>query len=129
MSQSPTYEQIQSVVRAFYEKVMAHPQLAHFFERIEDFTEHEKRITDFWYISMGGRPAHPPKIDMMGKHLPLGIKPEHLEIWLALFSETLDQQLPENLSTLWLDKVLIIAERLKQVVINGQPMGVQIKEE
>ncbi len=128
MSQSPSYEDIQRVVETFYAKAMTHPQIGHFFAHIENVAEHEKRIVDFWWISMGGKLQQPPAIDMIGKHLPLGVSAADLDIWLSLFSETLQQQLPENLSSQWLDKVLVIADRLKQIVIDGRPMGVQIDD-
>ncbi len=128
MSSPPSYEEIHNVIHAFYEKLMQHPDLAHFFKHIEDFAEHEKRITDFWWISMGGKLEQPPKIDMIGKHFPLGIKQQDLETWLALFSETLEQQLAEEKALYWMDKVMKIAARLKQIVIDNQAMGVQIKK-
>ena len=128
MSNTPDYTEIENVIHCFYEKLIVHPQLGHFFAHIENFAEHEKRIVDFWWISMGGKLKQPPKIDMIGKHFPLGIKQADLEIWLALFSETLEQQLNESKSIYWMDKVLIIAARLKQIVIDNQAMGVQIKE-
>ena len=127
MSNTPGYEEIENVVSAFYKKVMQHPKLGHFFEHIENFAEHEKRIVDFWWISMGGSLEQPPKIDMIGKHFPLGIKQDDLETWLALFSETLGEQLTENKALFWMDKVMLIAARLKQIVIDNQAMGVQIK--
>jgi len=127
MSNSPTYEEIENVIHVFYEKVMQHPQLGHFFARLENFAEHEKRIVDFWWISLGGKLENPPKIDMIGKHIPLGIKQADLEVWLALFSQTLQQQLADNKAGLWMEKVMMIAARLKQVIIDKQPLGVQIK--
>jgi len=128
MSHPPTYQEIENVIGAFYEKLMRHPQLGHFFEHIEDFAEHQKRIVDFWWISMGGKLEQSPKIDMIGKHMPLGIKQEDLETWLVLFSETLEQQLTESQAIFWLDKAMVIAARLQQIVIEHQPMGLQIKE-
>ncbi|VAW63185.1 hypothetical protein MNBD_GAMMA08-2646 [hydrothermal vent metagenome] len=127
MPTPPTYEEIENVIHVFYEKVMQHPQLGHFFARLENFAEHEKRIVDFWWISMGGKLEHPPKIDMIGKHIPLDIKQADLETWLALFSETLQQQLAEDKACYWMDKVRVIAARLKQIIIDKQPLGVQIK--
>ncbi len=127
MPTPPTYEEIENVIHVFYENVMQHPQLGHFFARLENFAEHEKRIVDFWWISMGGKLEHPPKIDMIGKHIPLGIKQADLETWLALFSETLQQQLAEDKAGYWMDKVRLIAARLKQIIIDKQPLGVQIK--
>ena len=75
---------------------------------------------------MGGKLDDPPKIDMIGKHFPLGIKEDDLQQWLALFSETLGEQLDGPKGLLWMDKALLIAARLKQIVIDNQSMGVQI---
>jgi len=127
-SNMPTYEEIEQVISAFYQKVTGHSQLGHFFESIEDFSSHEKRITDFWWVSMGGKLEQPPKIDMIGKHFSLGIKSNDLEVWLALFSETLGENLSEAKSRYWMDKVLTIAARLKQIVIEHQGLGVQLHE-
>jgi len=125
---APSYDEIRLVVHAFYNKLLTHPDLGHFFSHIDDFAEHEQRIVDFWWISMGGKLDEPPKIDMIGKHFPLGIKESDLQQWLALFSETLQEQLDGPQGLLWMDKVLLIAARLKQIVIDNQAMGVQISE-
>ena len=69
-----SYEQVGKVIHAFYQKLIHHQQLGHFFQHIDDFTEHEKRITDFWWTALGGKLDNPPKIDMIGKHFPLGIQ-------------------------------------------------------
>lgn len=124
----PSREDIQRVVKRFYQKLMQDPQLSHFFGHIEDFSEHEQRIADFWYMSMGGKLEQPPKIDMIGKHFPLGIKTEDLQHWLALLSETLGEELPHKQALLWMDKAMTIAARMQQIVIENQAMGVQIKE-
>lgn len=124
----PTYEEITDVVTEFYKKITIHPQLGHFFEHIDDFTQHEKRIIDFWWVSMGGKLEQSPKIDMIGKHFPLGIKEKDLELWLAMFSETLQSRLNESKGRYWMDKVLTIAARLKQIVIDHQGMGIQVSE-
>ena len=124
----PSLEEIRLVIHGFYEKAIKHPQLGHFFEHIDDFAEHEQRIVDFWWISMGGKLEQPPKIDMIGKHFSLGIKDEDLQVWLALFSETLGQNLSQQKATFWMHKVLTIAARLKQIIIDHQAMGVQIDD-
>ena len=128
LSNTPDRETIQRVVKHFYQKLMQDAQLAHFFSHIEDFSEHEQRIGDFWTMSMGGRLEQPPKIDMIGKHFPLGIKTEDLQHWLALFSETLGEELPRAQALMWMDKAMTIAARMQQIVIDNQGMGVQIKE-
>lgn len=124
----PSYEEITVVVNAFYKKVMQHPQLGHFFEHLDNFAEHEQRIVDFWWVGMGGKLEQPPKIDMIGKHFTLGIQAEDLEVWLSLFSQTLQEELTENKGKYWMDKVLTIAARLKQIVIDHKGLGVSLKQ-
>ena len=124
----PSYEEIHRVVQAFYKKVLKHPELGLFFSHIDDFAVHEQRIVDFWWMSMGGKLDDPPKIDMIGKHFPLGIKETDLQQWLSIFSETLGEQLDGPKGLLWMDKVLLIAARLKQIVIDNQAMGIPISE-
>ena len=124
----PTYEEVGLVISAFYDKLKGHSQLGHFFEHLGDFAEHEQRITDFWWVSMGGTLEQPPKIDMIGKHFSLGIEASDLEVWLALFSETLEEKLSGDKARYWMDKVLTIAARLKQIVIDHQGLGIQVKD-
>jgi len=122
------YSQVESVIHNFYIKLMAHPQLGRFFEGLDNFQEHEQRITEFWWMSMGGKLKNPPQIDMIGKHFPLGIQASDLETWLVLFGETLGEELPDAESREWMHKALTIAARLKQVVIEHQAPGLQIGE-
>jgi len=124
---TPNYEEITQVIQVFYQKIIHHPQLGHFFEHIDDFAEHEKRIADFWWVSMGGKLESPPKIDMIGKHFSLGIQAADLEVWLGLFSETLAETLSDEKAKFWMDKVLTIAARMKQIVIDHQGLGVKIQ--
>lgn len=125
---APTYKEIEVVISTFYDKLINHPELGHFFEQLDNFDQHLRRITDFWWMAMGGSLEQPPKIDMIGKHFPLGIRQADLQTWLALFSETLEQTLADNKARYWMDKVLTIAARLKQIVIDHQAGGVQIRD-
>ena len=123
-----SYQQVAQVVEAFYKKLLVNEQLGHFFDHIDDFSNHEKRIIDFWWMSMGGKLDSPPKIDMIGKHFALGLKAEDLETWLGIFSETLGENLDEEPAKRWMDKAFQIAARIKQIVIDHKPMGIQIQD-
>lgn len=127
MSNAITYNEIEKAVHRFYSQLRQHPKLSVFFSQIEDFESHEKRISDFWWISMGGKLGYPLKIDMMAKHLPLGIDADDLETWLSLFSEILHEQLEKDKAEKWMAKVQVIATRLRQVVIEKKTMGLEIK--
>ena len=123
-----TYAQVEAIIHDFYGKLMQHPQLGHFFQGLDDFAGHEKRITDFWWMAMGGKLESSPGVDMIGKHFPLGIQQQDLEEWLVVFGETLGEHLDETTAALWMDKALHIASRIKQIVIDHKPMGVQIQD-
>ena len=128
LCESIDYQQVEKIIHDFYHKLLHHEQLGHFFSKLDDFAQHEKRIVDFWWMSMGGKLESPPKIDMIGKHFSLGIQQTDLETWLAVFAQTLEENLQEPLAAQWMEKALQIAARLKQIVIDHKPMGVQIQD-
>lgn len=123
-----TYPQVQQLIQAFYQQLLAHPQLSPYFSHIDDFSHHEKRITDFWWLALGGRLPQPPKIDMINKHMPLGINASDLTIWLEILDTTLDRQLTNEQAQQWKEKAHQIGTRLKQIVIEKQSTGIQIGE-
>lgn len=116
---------MERVIHAFYEKLRADPGLAGFFAGIDDFSEHEQRIDDFWWIAMGGRVDAPPQIDMVGKHFPLGITEPALDQWLALFEQTLAEHLDAELAQQWYAMAKGIADRLRDIVVLHIPPGVR----
>ena len=122
------HDRINQVVHAFYQELLTDPRLGPFFETVDDFTTHEQRISDFWWQAMGGELETPtePKINMIGKHFPLGIGQEDLERWLVIFGKILGENLDEELASLWMDKALQIGARLKQIIIDHQPPGIPL---
>jgi len=128
LCQQISFIQVQQVVHAFYERLQTHAQLSRFFKHIADFSEHEHRISCFWWMSMGGKLHTPPSIDMINKHMPLGINADDLQIWLQLFDATLKEQLPPQSAQAWFQKALQISQRIQQIVIDKKPIGMQIQE-
>lgn len=116
-------ERIDRQVQAFYAKLRADAQLGRFFAHIEDFSEHERRIADFWWTAMGGRLERPPHIDMVGRHLPLGIGDADIDRWLAYFKETLYEVMEPEPAEQWYQLAEGIAVRLRQVVVHGRLPG------
>lgn len=116
-------ERIERQIHAFYSKLQADEQLSPFFAHIEDFSSHERRIADFWWQAMGGRLDTPPQIDMVGKHMPLGIGHADIDRWLAYFSQTLDETMEPELAAQWYLMAEGIATRLKQIVVEGEMPG------
>lgn len=116
-------ERVDRQVHAFYAKLRADAQLGPFFAHIEDFSAHERRIADFWWTAMGGRLEQPPRIDMVGRHFPLGIGDADIDRWLAYFKETLYEVMEPALAEQWYRLAEGIAARLRQVIVHGRMPG------
>ena len=96
-----TADQISAVTTAFYARVRAHPTLGPIFAaHVDDWPSHEAKIAGFWRNaillerSYAGNP--------MQIHKAAGnVHAEHFPIWLALFDEVLEKQLPEVTAKSW----------------------------
>lgn len=94
-------DQIARVVRVFYAAVRRHPVLGPVFAgHISDWPEHEEKIIRFWrnaILREGGYDGNPMRVhDAAGDVLP-----DHFPLWLALFDETLNKLLSEELAARW----------------------------
>ena len=96
-----TAAQIDKVTVAFYAEVRKHPTLGPIFaSHVAQWPNHEAKIAGFWRNaillerSYGGNPmqAHKAAGNVRAKHFP---------IWLALFDETLTQNLPRETAHAW----------------------------
>lgn len=123
---------VHRVVQCFYDKARDDADIGHYFSTIEDFSEHEQRISCFWWLALGGKtdelekPA--PNFDMIKKHIALGITTTDLSIWLKLFKQTLNEELETTIAESWWNKAEEIARHLKALAIDRKPTGLQITE-
>ncbi|MFZ6014405.1 MAG: group III truncated hemoglobin [Bacteroidota bacterium] len=79
---------IETLVTCFYEKVKNDTLLAPHFHHL-NWPEHLPIMFDFWSSILLGDQSY--RRNPMEKHLPLPIETEHFDRWLALFSETLEE--------------------------------------
>jgi len=87
------HEGILRLITPFYFDVRQHHLLGPIFNaRIKDWPAHLAHITDFWARQTGG-PSHYGG-GFAGAHLQLGIAPEYVEQWLALWDFNCHRQLP-----------------------------------
>ncbi|WP_018936010.1 group III truncated hemoglobin [Thioalkalivibrio sp. ALJ24] len=112
-------EQIRAVIEEFYRRLSADPRIGHHFERIEDFEDHVRRISDFWYQNLGGRLEQPPTIDMVGKHAPLRLTEDDLQAWMEHFRATTDEMLDPAHAKEWQQLAEGIASRMRQDILTG----------
>ena len=113
---------ISLLVDTFYERIQANEQLGPIFagEIKGDWTPHLDKMKSFWASatmntgSYDGRPVP--------AHMKLqGVEPEHFQIWLGLFEQTLRDTAPsEEAVPYFLDKARMIAQSL-QFAMFGLP--------
>jgi len=113
--QALTEEHIAAVVEAFYAKVRVDPGLGPVFARAiadEAWPEHLSIIRDFWSTVMlkAGRYQRNP----FSAHQRVeGISPELFDRWLALWSATCSELLPDEAAGAMTAKAVTIADSLK----------------
>ena len=87
------HEGILRLITPFYVDVRQHHLLGPIFNaQIQDWPAHLAHITDFWARQTGGPSNYGG--GFAGAHLQLGIVPEHVEQWLALWDFNCRRHLP-----------------------------------
>ncbi len=123
-----TAEQIDDVVARFYARIRWHDELSPvFFASIPNepdlWEEHEAKIARFWRNAILFERSYNGNPQRVHSMRPM-IKPEHFELWLALFDEVLTETLPEELARSWSALAHRIGAGLRMgVVANQQPEG------
>jgi len=92
-----TLDNIETLVRRFYEKAMLDEDIGHFFIlelgddlTNEDWIEHVGRLVDFWGTIFLEERLY--KSDPYGPHFTIiGLEQEHFKCWMKLFNETADE--------------------------------------
>lgn len=113
-----TEAEIARVIAVFYAAVRRHEVLGPIFaEHVGDWPAHEARIAAFWngaILYKAGYNGSP-----MRAHLSAGnVRPEHFQIWLALFDEALRRTLPPWSAGGWSVLVHRIGQGLRAGVQN-----------
>jgi hemoglobin len=91
------HEGILRLIKPFYIDVRQHHLLGPIFNsHIQDWPAHLAHITEFWARQTGGPSRYGG--GFAAAHLQLGIAPEHIEQWLALWDFNCRRQLPPDQS-------------------------------
>ncbi len=116
--------QIDRVVAAFYAAVRSHPTLGPIFAaHVADWPTHEAKIGAFWRNAIlfeRGYDGNP-----MARHMAAGdVHGAHFVLWLALFDQTLTQELPPDTATVWSALAHRIGRGLRMGVEDLRKQGV-----
>ena len=106
-------ERVAYVVDDFYARVRKHPALAEPFAVVADWDEHKARMTHYWWRSLGGPRYRPYRYEVMARHEPVEVSQDLLKAWLALFAQTLREDLPDDLARPWYERARRIAGSLR----------------
>ncbi|KCV83050.1 hypothetical protein ATO10_05552 [Actibacterium atlanticum] len=117
-----TREQIETVVAAFYARIRHHPGLGPVFAvHVNDWPSHEAKVADFWANAILGERVYDGS--PMQAHLEAGnVRPGMFETWLALFDQTLAEELPTEVATPWSALAHRIGRSLRAGVVERETL-------
>ena len=112
-----THADIEKVVGKFYARVRGHPLLGPiFFSTISHdpdlWREHEAKIARFWANALLYENQYSGKPMMVHAGVS-AIQPQHFDIWLGLFEQTLFEVLEQRTAQLWSELARRIGRGLK----------------
>jgi hemoglobin len=105
-------DRVAAVVSDFYDQVREHETLGVPFSIVHDWPEHKAHLTHFWWVTLGGKPYRDAPYRVADKHAQAGFTPELLVDWLALFRQTLERHLPDELVQQWYARATHIGRSL-----------------
>ncbi len=125
MIQGPLFDRlggrvgIVELVTDFYTRAQQDSVLGPVFAaHVHDWPAHIQTVSDFWSTQTGGPPRYRGG---MGKHLRLGLQPEHFAAWLALWEENANQKFGPELGAELAVIGRLFAERLQAMARQAQP--------
>lgn len=83
-----TRADIEQVMRIFYKRALADPELGPKFADME-LEQHIPKIVDFWQSTSIGGASYTGS--PFGPHKPLGLEQRHFDLWLSYFEQTMDE--------------------------------------
>ncbi len=110
---------LERLVTTFYQRAQADEVLGPVFARaVHDWPSHIETVTNFWSTQTGGPLLYRGG---MGRHIRLGLQPEHFGSWLALWEQNALSEVGPELAA---DLMVIgraFAERLQQMARPPEP--------
>ncbi|MBD0353013.1 MAG: group III truncated hemoglobin [Flavisolibacter sp.] len=101
------------MLASFYQKVFDDEMIGHFFTVVVplDLAKHLPVITDFWESIVFGKHSYRKNVMEVHQHIHQlsAIRKEHLDHWVALFTETIDAHFAGEKATLMKQRATSIA--------------------
>ena len=105
-------EDLEILLRAFYEKVFSDPLIGRFFTEVVplDLNTHIPVIADFWEAILFNTQRYGKNVMMVHQHIHQlsAIRKEHLDRWVRVFTETVEERFEG-------EKAILIQQRAQSV--------------
>jgi hemoglobin len=117
---------IESVLKAFYTRVFGDELIGHFFTEVVplNLEEHLPLIADFWESIVFGKTAYQKNVMEVHRHIHhlSSIKKEHLDRWVSIFTQTIDEHFEGGNATLMKQRARSVAT-LMDIKLNHGGVG------
>jgi hemoglobin len=101
---------LEALLVDFYQQAQQDPVIGPVFQKhVHDWPSHIATVTDFWSTQTGGPLVYRGG---MGRHLRLGLEPQHFEHWLALWQRVTRQRVDAESADQLLEIGRLVAGRL-----------------
>jgi hemoglobin len=121
-----TREELEELLRAFYKSAFADELIGHFFTEVVplDLKTHIPVIANFWESVVFNKPSYRKNVMEVHKHIHhlSKIKKEHLNRWVKIFTETLDENFEGSRTELMKQRARSIAT-LMDIKLNHEGIG------
>ena len=115
------HPKIKDLLSKFYNQAGEDPVVGPIFAAaIHDWPHHIDHVADFWSTQTGGPALYPGG---MGRHVRLGLEPQHFAAWLALWEKNCRAELAPREAEEMIHIAQLFAERLKIMTGNARPAG------
>jgi hemoglobin len=113
---------LERLLSRFYDAARADEVLGPIFQaHVDDWESHLQTVANFWSNHTGGPVLYRGG---MGRHLRLGLKPEHFERWLRLWGENVDREVDAECAAELKAIAANVAENLQAMVANVSALGI-----
>lgn len=117
-------EELEVFLRAFYKKAFADELIGHFFTEVVplDLKTHIPVIANFWESVVFDKPSYRKNVMEVHQHIDhlSKIKKEHLDRWVKIFTETLDENFEGGKTELMKQRARSIATLMDLKLNHGQ---------
>lgn len=118
MKDISTYSDIETLVSKFYDKLLNDPITSVKFHHL-DIVNHLPKIVDFWAFILIDKPGYTGNV--FDKHLPLNLEPQHFEIWVKYWIDTVHQLYEGPKAELAIQRAQILSYTFQSKLFDNNP--------